>query len=132
MRTQRTVRHFVDQYIHYLLQTGHRFEQVITTHGQLDYFTEWADRRHVVDIDQLEYALASDYCDHLQGELDLFKEKPIRTRIFRERLTKLRRFYDWLFRKGHLQSDLSKSVPRISKAGQVTRDTPFKLADLVA
>src|SRR6056297_1339749 len=69
MRTQRTIRQFVDHYIHYLLQTGHRFEQVITTHGQLDYFTEWADRRHVVDIDQLQYALATDYCDHLQGEL---------------------------------------------------------------
>ncbi len=132
MRTQQSIRHFVDQHIHYLLQTGHRFEQVITTHGQLDYFTEWADRRHVVDIVQLEYALASDYCDHLQSDLDLFKEKPIPTRTFRERLTKLRRFYEWLYRKGRLQSDLSKSVPLITKAGHVTRETTFKLTDLVA
>jgi site-specific recombinase XerD len=132
MRTQQSIRHLVDQYIHYLMQTGHRFEQVITTHGQLDYFTEWADRRHIVDIDQLEYALASDYCDHLQSELDLFKEKPIPTRIFRERLTKLRRFYDWLYRKGHAPIDLSKSVPRITKAGEVSGDTTSKLADLVA
>jgi site-specific recombinase XerD len=119
----------VEKYVHYLMQTGYSFEQVIVAHNQLDYFVAWADRRYVDHVDHLKEDLAAHYCTHLKREQDIFKIQRIGTRVFRERITKLRRFYEWLYRKGYLQTELAPSVPRITKQGEVSRK-PRKLATL--
>jgi site-specific recombinase XerC len=110
----KTIATFVNEYIMYLRDTGHRHQQIIAYRRQLDHFTAWAAARKIVHLDQLSIYLAAWYLH----ELD--KSGDVGPRLLRERLTKLRRFLSWLHSKGHLSIDLSPSVPVIDKRGSVS------------
>jgi site-specific recombinase XerD len=109
-----TIAEFVNRYIVYVRDTGHRHEQIVNYRRQLDHFAAWAEARGIERLDQLGIESASWYFHELDVSVD------VGPRVLRERLTKLRRFLSWLHSKGHLSIDLSPSVPVIDKRGHVS------------
>ena len=112
-----TLFELVGHYIDHLLRTGHRLEQVVSARRQLDYFLAWAENERLDSIYQFDADHPALYLSHLKGNRDLISFGPIGTKTQRERLTKLRRFLEWLHREGHIETDLARAVPKLDRRG---------------
>ena len=108
----------VQSYIAHLQRCGHKRRVVNTTKQQLDYFVTWCQTLSIDSTDQLSDITASDYLEHLQNETDLLNGSVIGTRIVRERITKLRRLFEWLARDANFLRDIASTVPTVDKRGK--------------
>ncbi|QDV45062.1 site-specific tyrosine recombinase XerC [Stieleria neptunia] len=108
----------VQSYIEYLQRSGHKRRIVNITRQQLDYFVTWCQTQSITASDQISDTTAADYVGHLQNEVDLINGAAIGIRIVRERVTKLRRLFEWLARDTNFSSDIAATVPTIDKRGK--------------